>query len=400
MPEDTKTKEENFSGDTYIRNLEQQKYFLGQIQKLDKERRRLQMQNQLITEQRDKLQNSIERLRQPPLITAQLTSLLEDGRAIVKSSTGPQFVVQISPIITKEELIVGSKVALNQRTFAIVEVMPQSIDPFVRGMELDESPTISYNEIGGLNDQLQEIREIIELPLTRPDLFEKVGIDPPKGVLFWGPPGTGKTLVARAVARETKAVFIRVIGSELVHKFIGEGARVVREIFQMAHKKQPAIVFIDELDAIGSRRLDAATSGDREVQRTLMQLLSALDGFDVRENVRIIAATNRPDILDMALLRPGRFDRIIEFPFPNEDGKMEIFKIHTRKMNLDKDVDLDKYSKKAKEATGADIKAICTEAGMFAIRELRTKVTDKDFREAIKKVLDKHKHEELFPELG
>ncbi|MHA1916960.1 MAG: proteasome-activating nucleotidase [Candidatus Ranarchaeia archaeon] len=400
MPEDIKTKEENFSGDTYIRNLEQQKYFLGQIQKLDKERRRLQMQNQLITEQRDKLQNSIERLRQPPLITAQLTSLLEDGRAIVKSSTGPQFVVQISPIITKEELIIGSRVALNQRTFAIVEIMPQLIDPFVRGMELDESPTISYDEIGGLNNQLQEIREIIELPLTRPDLFEKVGIDPPKGVLFWGPPGTGKTLVARAVARETKAVFIRVIGSELVHKFIGEGARVVREIFQMAHKKQPAIVFIDELDAIGSRRLDAATSGDREVQRTLMQLLSALDGFDVRENVRIIAATNRPDILDMALLRPGRFDRIIEFPFPDEDGKMEIFKIHTRKMNLDKDVDFDKYAKKVKEATGADIKAICTEAGMFAIRELRTEVTDKDFREAIKKVLDKHKHEELFPELG
>ncbi len=395
MPEDVKPNEREYPSDPYLRNVEQQKYFLGQIQKLDKERRRLRMQIQLLTEQRDKLQNSIDRMRQPPLITATITTLLEDGRAVVKSSTGPQFVVHISPVIPKEKLLPATRVALNQRTFAIVEIMPKSIDPFVRGMELDEAPDISYSDIGGLEEQLQEIREIVELPLTRPDLFEEVGIEPPKGVLFWGPPGTGKTLVAKAVARETKAVFIRVIGSELVHKFIGEGARIVREIFQMAKKKQPAIIFIDELDAIGSRRLDAATSGDREVQRTLMQLLSALDGFDLRENVRIIGATNRPDILDPAMLRPGRFDRIIEFPLPNEAGRQEIFSIHTRPMNIHPSVKLKPYIEKTKGATGADIKAICTEAGMHAIRDLRKQVTEDDFRKAVAKVLEDKKKGEL-----
>jgi proteasome regulatory subunit len=397
LPEDVKPNENDYQSDSYLQNTEQQKYFLGQIQKLDKERRRLRMQIQLLTEQRDKLQNSIDRMRQPPLITATITTLLEDGRAVVKSSTGPQFVVQISPALVKEELLSGTRVALNQRTFAIVEIMPKSVDPFVRGMELDEAPDISYTDIGGLENELQEIREIVELPLLRPDLFSEVGIDPPKGVLFFGPPGTGKTLAAKAVARETKAVFIRVIGSELVHKFIGEGARIVREIFQMAKKKQPAIIFIDELDAIGSRRLDAATSGDREVQRTLMQLLSALDGFELRENVRIIGATNRPDILDPALLRPGRFDRIVEFPLPDEIGRREIFDIHTRPMSLDSSVKLETYIDKTKGSTGADIKAICTEAGMFAIRDMRSTVTSDDFRKAVTKVLsDKKKGEASF----
>ncbi len=325
LPETSEPKKNEFSGDTFIDNLEQQRYYLGQIQKVDKERRRLQMQVQLLTEQRDKLQSSIDRMRQPPLITAQLISSFEDGRAIVKSSTGPQFVVQISPVIPEETLVTGAQVALNQRTFAVVEVLPPSTDPFIRGMEVEDAPPISYSDIGGLHNELKEIRETVELPLLHPELFEKVGIDPPKGVLFYGLPGTGKTLVARAVAHETESTFIRVIGSELVQKFIGEGARIVREIFIMAEKKAPSIVFIDELDAIGSRRLDVATSGDREVQRTLMQLLSAMDGFDVRGEVRVIGATNRPDILDPALLRPGRFDRLIEFPVPINESRNEIF---------------------------------------------------------------------------
>jgi proteasome regulatory subunit len=278
-------------------------------------------------------------------------------------------------------------VALNQRTFAIVEVLPQTKDPFVRGMEVEEAPSVSYNDIGGLNEQIQEIRETVELPLLHPEVFEEIGIDPPKGVLLCGPPGSGKTLVAQAVARETNSTFLRVIGSEFVQKFIGEGARLVREVFQLAREKSPSIVFIDEIDAVASRRLEIATSGDREVQRTLMQLLSALDGFDTRGEVRIIAATNRPDILDPALLRPGRFDRVIEFPFPDEEARIEIFAIHTRKMNLSDGVDLNGLVKLTDGATGADIKSICTEAGMFAIRELRRNVQQVDFEKAVSKVL-------------
>jgi proteasome regulatory subunit len=235
-------------------------------------------------------------------------------------------------------------------------------------MEIEEKPDVSYVDIGGLREQLREVRETVEIPLTDPMLFESVGIEPPNGVLLTGPPGTGKTLIARAVAQQTNATFIRVIGSELVQKFIGEGARLVREVFALASEKAPAIIFIDELDAVGSHRLDIATSGDREVQRTLMQLLSELDGFSKRGRVAIIGATNRPDILDPALLRPGRFDRIIEFEIPDAESQVEIFKIHTRSMKLHDDVKF-KFLVDNKKLTGADIKAICTEAGMFAIRE-------------------------------
>jgi proteasome regulatory subunit len=270
---------------------------------------------------------------------------------------------------------------------AVVDVLPISIDPFVQAMNVEESPDVTYTDIGGLEEQIAEIRETVELPLLHPELFEKVGIEPPKGVLLCGPPGTGKTLLARAVAHETKATFIRVIGSELVQKFIGEGARIVREIFYMARKRSPSIVFIDELDAVASRRLDIATSGDREVQRTLMQLLSTLDGFDPRGDVRIIAATNRPDILDSALTRPGRFDRIIEFPFPDKEARIQILQIHMRNMNIQSDVDVALLASKTNGASGADLKAICTEAGMFAIRELRDLVDRDDFNKAIPKVL-------------
>jgi proteasome regulatory subunit len=250
----------------------------------------------------------LEKLRQSPLITATVVEMLEDGRAVVKSSTGPNFVVHVASSIPKEKIEPGMRVALNQRSFAVTQELPPSRDPMIRAMEIEEAPDVSYAEIGGLEEQLREIRETVELPLLKPDLFKEVGIEPPKGVLLTGLPGTGKTLSARAVAHETNATFIRVIGSELVQKFIGEGARLVREIFMLAKEKAPAIVFVDELDAVGSHRLDIATSGDREVQRTLMQLLSELDGFENRGQVAVIGATNRPDILDPALLRPGRFD--------------------------------------------------------------------------------------------
>jgi proteasome regulatory subunit len=312
--------------------------------------------------------------------------MLEDGRVIVKSSTGPNFVVHVTSSIPKDKLEPGMRVALNQRSFAVTQELPPERDPMIRAMEIEEAPEVSYVDIGGLQDQLREIKETVELPLLSPEIFEKVGIEPPKGVLLTGKPGTGKTLCARAVAHETNATFIRVIGSELVQKFIGEGARLVREIFILAKEKAPAIIFVDELDAVGSHRLDIATSGDREVQRTLMQLLSELDGFEHRGQVAVLGATNRPDILDPALLRPGRFDRIIDFPVPDESSRLEIFKIHTRGMNIDSGVDFDQLVNLTRKLTGADIKAICTEAGMFAIREKRSCILQDDFHKAIEKV--------------
>lgn len=371
-------------------------YLISYTKHLERKIRSLEAEKQLIESEKIRLdrevrsiKSELDRMRQPPLVTADVIDLLEDGRIIVKSTTGPQFVVKYSSKILKEKLTPGTRVALNQRTFSIVEVLPSAIDPFVQGMEVEDSPDVNYNDVGGLEEQINEIRETVELPLTRPDLFEKVGISPPKGVLLCGPPGTGKTLLARAVAHETHATFVRVIGSELVQKFIGEGARLVREIFQMAKEKTPAIVFIDELDAVGSRRLEVATSGDREVQRTLMQLLSILDGFDSRGDVRILAATNRPDILDPALLRPGRFDRIIEFPIPDPESRLQIFKIHTRTINMESTINFDRLVKLTDGASGADIKAIVTEAGMFAIRCEREIVTMEDFEKAVDKVLGK-----------
>jgi proteasome regulatory subunit len=254
-------------------------------------------------------------------------------------------------------------------------------------MEVIESPTVSYSDIGGLDEQIRELRETVELPLTKPEIFERIGIEPPKGILLFGAPGTGKSLLAKAVANQTKATFIRIVGSELVQKYIGEGARLVRDLFKMAKEKSPSIIFIDELDSIGTKRIDSATSGDREVQRTLMQLLSEMDGFNPRGNVRIIAATNRPDILDLALLRPGRFDRFIAIPMPNKEARKLILQIHSRKMKLLDDLDFDELSSLTDGANGSDMKAIAMEAGMFAVREERYGVGMEDFRKAIRKLL-------------
>ncbi|MHA1531330.1 MAG: proteasome-activating nucleotidase [Candidatus Heimdallarchaeota archaeon] len=371
-------------------------YLLSYTRHLERKIRTLETEKQLIENERMRMEreiasmrNDLEQMKRSPLITGTIVDALDDGRAVVRSSSGPSFVVNVIKSIEKETLKPNSRVALNQRNFAIVEVLPQQKDPMVSAMEVEDRPTVAYEDIGGLEEQILELRETVELPLTSPELFEKVGISPPKGVMLYGPPGTGKTLLARAVAHETNATFIRVIGSELVQKFIGEGARLVREIFEFAEEKSPTILFIDELDAIGSRRLDIATSGDREVQRTLMQLLSNLDGFDVRGNVRVVAATNRPDILDPALLRPGRFDRVIEIGMPNSKARLDIFKIHSRKMALVEAVDIDVLVSMTEGASGADIRNICMEAGMFAVRGTRDHITDGDFKKAVNKVMGK-----------
>jgi len=329
----------------------------------------------------------IEKLLSTPLIEGVVLEVLEDGRAIVKSSTGPNLIVNVSGSINKSNLRPGAHVALNQRGSTIVEILPAREDPYVKAMEIIERPNVRYSDIGGLEDQVQEIREVVELPLKHPEVFRELGIEPPKGILLYGPPGCGKTLLAKAVAGESQATFISLVASELAQKFVGEGARIVRELFEFARKKAPSIVLIDEIDAIAARRLDIGTSGEREIHRTLTQLLAELDGFDPLDNVKVIATTNRLDIIDPALLRPGRFDRVIEVPLPGLRGRYNIFKIHTRKMKLSENVDLMELAKLTEGATGADIKAICTEAGYNAIRSSRRYVAMEDFIKAIRKVL-------------
>lgn len=369
-------------------------YLISYAHHLERQARQLETEKQMVESERLRLQREVnnlkvelERLRSPPLFMGTIVEVLDNKTAVVRSTTGPNLVVSISRQVDINNLKPDTRVALNQRTFAIVNILPSLQDPMVQKMELIEKPSEKYADIGGLDAQIQEIKETVELPLLKPEIFKKIGIDPPKGILLHGPPGTGKTLLAKAVAHETQAAFIRLIGSELVQKFIGDGARLVRELFEFARENAPSILFIDELDAIGSRRIDLATSGDREVQRTLMQLLSELDGFNVRGDVKVIAATNRIDILDQALLRPGRFDRMIEIPIPNSESRLVIFKIHTSGMNLKGDVDLDYLVNMTEGASGADVKNICTEAGMFAIRAERDHVINDDFVDAIKKIV-------------
>ena len=369
---------------------------MWKVRKLEKDKGLIENEKIRLEREAKSLRSEVDRFRSPPLVIATITEVLDDHRMTVKSSTGPSFLVNYSKFLDEKLLVPGSRVALNQQTFGIVEVLPSEKDANVSGMEIETKPDITYDKIGGLEEQIIEVKETVELPLTEPELFEKVGIEPPKGILLYGPPGTGKTLLAKAVANETNATFIKIVASEFVKKYIGEGARLVREVFELAKEKAPAIIFIDELDAVAAKRLKSSTSGDREVQRTLMQLLAELDGFESRGDIGIIGATNRPDILDPALLRPGRFDRFIEVPLPNIDGRREILKIHTKNMSLDEEADIDLLAELTDELSGADLKAVCTEAGMFAIRDKRDKIMVSDFMDAIEKVMSKSKEDELF----
>mgnify|MGYP001772611015 CR=1 FL=1 len=360
----------------YVRYLEMK------IKHLEEERKKLLLKIEYY-------RTEIEKLLSPPLIEAYVEHVLPDNRAIVKSSSGPNLVVQIADTVDRGKIKPGTRVALNQRGSVIVDVLPEYPDPYVQLMEVVEKPNIYYSDIGGLDEQVREIREVVELPLKHPELFEELGIEPPKGILLYGPPGCGKTLLAKAVATESNAVFIALVASELVQKYIGEGARIVRELFALARKRAPAIVFIDEIDAIASKRLEIGTSGEREVQRTLMQLLAELDGFKPLERVKVIAATNRIDVLDPALLRPGRFDRVIEIPLPDKKGRVEIFKIHTRKLKISGDVDYELLADLSAGFSGAEIKLAVTEAGYFAIRENRRFITMNDLIKGIEKVKSK-----------
>ena len=342
----------------------------------------LEEENRFLRESVENLERELEKFKRTPLISCEVRDLV-DGRALVRLPNGNEFLVEISEGC--EKLVVGDMVLAEQKNLTVVRKMQQvrkfDADKFV----IIEKPTVSWKQVGGLQDQEREIKEVIELPLMKPALFKKVGIEPPKGILLYGPPGTGKTLLAKAVAASTKSTFIEIVGSELVQKFIGEGAKLVKEIFQLAREKAPSIIFIDEIDAIAAVRIDIGTSGEREVQRTFMQLLSEVDGFDPLDNVKIIGCTNRKDILDPAITRPGRLDRLIHVPLPNEEARREIFKIHTQKMTIGR-LNMERIIKTLDGFSGAEIKAVATEAGYFAIRDDRVKIKEQDFLQGIQKV--------------
>ncbi len=362
------------------------KWLIEETERFEAEKRQLETDVSRMKRENAHLKGELARLRAPPQVIGTVRDMLDDGRVSIKSSSGPDFVVHISEGIDKEKLEIGDRVALHRQTLAVLETLPSAKDPLVMGAEVESKPIETYKDIGGLAEELDELRSTIEMPMLHPKRFTKIGIEPPKGVLLVGPPGTGKTLMAKAVANATNATFIRLIGSELVQKYIGEGARLVRELFQLAQEKAPSIIFIDELDAVGAKRMDVGTTGDREVQRTLMQLLGELDGFTPRGEVSIMAASNRPDILDEALLRPGRFDRIIKIPLPEEDARMKIIKIHTSKMSVAKGINYKDIIAETEGLSGADLRALCVEAGMNAIKSRRNQITNKNFTDALEKI--------------
>jgi len=347
----------------------------------------LEEENRLLKETVAQLRNEIDRFRSPALLVAELAEIIDrDNKkmAIIRVPNGNKFLVEVSSDATK--LKNGCSIIVEQKNLTVIDSIQEGTKYNVEQFVIIDKPNVSWEQIGGLSQQVRDIHEVVELPLKKPELFKKVGITPPKGILLYGPPGTGKTLLAKAVATSTDSTFIEVVGSELVQKFIGEGAKLVKEIFELAREHAPAIVFIDEIDSLAARRIDMGTSGEREVQRTFMQLLAEIDGFNSLGNVKIIGATNRKDILDPAILRPGRLDRLIEVPNPDKDGIREIFKIHSAKMTLEKKINIDKLLNQMKGYSGAEVRAVCTEAGYFAIRDSRHIVKESDFISAVAKV--------------
>jgi len=354
-----------------------------------------QLRTQLLEFEKEEktTEDALKSLQTAGQMIGEMLKQLTEDKFIVKASSGPRHVVGCRKQVNKAKLKSGDRVSLDYTTLTIMRKLPREVDPMVFKM-LDEDPgDVTYKSIGGLNDQIRELRESIELPLTNPELFQRVGIKPPKGVLLYGPPGTGKTLLARAMANTMDCKFLKVVSSGIVDKYIGESARIIREMFGYARENEPCIIFMDDLDAIGGKRFSQGTSADREIQRTLMELLNQLDGFEELGKVKIIMATNRPDVLDPALLRPGRLDRKIEIPLPNESSRLDILKIHASKLTKKNDIDYEAIVKLAESFNGADMRNVCTEAGMFAIRENRKYVIQEDFMKAVRKVKEAKKLE-------
>ncbi|XP_065322936.1 26S proteasome regulatory subunit 10B-like isoform X1 [Gordionus sp. m RMFG-2023] len=346
-----------------------------------------------LTKQYDKSENDLKALQSVGQIVGEVLKQLNEDKFIVKATNGPRYVVGCRRHLEKCKLKAGTRVSLDMTTLTIMRKLPREVDPIVYHMSTEDPGNISYGSIGGLSEQIRQLREVIELPLRNPELFQRVGITPPKGCLLYGPPGTGKTLLARAVASQLDFNFLKVVSSAIVDKYIGESARLIREMFNYARDHEPCIIFMDEIDAIGGRRFSEGTSADREIQRTLMELLNQMDGFDALGKVKIIMATNRPDTLDPALLRPGRLDRKIEIPLPNEMARLDILKIHASTITKQGDIDFEPVVKLAESFNGADLRNVCTEAGMCAIRDERDYVIEEDFMKAVRKIADNKKLE-------
>ncbi|THH07553.1 hypothetical protein EW145_g3301 [Phellinidium pouzarii] len=353
--------------------------------------RRLEAQRNALNARVRLLREELQLLHEPGSYVGEVVKVMGKNKVLVKVQPEGKYIVDCEQEIEINTLKPTLRVALRSDSYTIHKILPNKVDPLVSLMMVEKVPDSTYEMVGGLDKQLKEIKEVIELPVKHPELFEALGIAQPKGVLLYGPPGTGKTLLARAVAHHTDCKFIRVSGSELVQKYIGEGSRMVRELFVMAREHAPSIIFMDEIDSIGSSRGDSGGGGgDSEVQRTMLELLNQLDGFEPMKNIKVIMATNRIDILDSALLRPGRIDRKIEFPPPGPEARVSILRIHSRKMSLQRGINLRALAEKMGQCSGAEVRGICTEAGMYALRERRQHVTQEDFEFAIAKVLKKN----------
>lgn len=372
--------------DDYKRRLREHKELSAKLKQMSEESKSL-------SKEFEKSENDLKALQSVGQIIGEVLKQLTEEKFIVKTSNGPRYVVGCRRQLDKSKLKAGTRVALDMTTLTIMRYLPREVDPLVYNMSHEDPGDVSYAEIGGLQEQIRELREVVELPLLNPELFLRVGITPPKGCLLYGPPGTGKTLLARAVASQLDCSFLKVVSSAIVDKYIGESARMIREMFAYARDHEPCIIFMDEIDAIGGRRFSEGTSADREIQRTLMELLNQMDGFDTLGKVKIIMATNRPDTLDPALLRPGRLDRKIEISLPNEQGRLDILKIHALPIAKRGDIDYEAVVKLSDGFNGADLRNVCTEAGMFAIRAERDYVIDEDFMKAVRKVAENKKLE-------
>merc|ERR1712048_606426 len=348
---------------------------------------RLKPQDEKDEEERAK----VDELRGRPMAVGSLEEVIDDNHAIVSTSMGSEHYVSMLSFVDKDLIEPNCTVLLHHKVHAVIGVLSDDADPLVSCMKIEKAPQESYADVGGLETQIQEIKEAVELPLTHPEYYEDMGIKAPKGVILYGPPGTGKTLLAKAVANQTSATFLRIVGSELIQKYLGDGPKLVRELFRVAEEHSPSIIFIDEIDAVGTKRYNANSGGEREIQRTMLELLNQLDGFDDRGDIKVIMATNRIDALDPALLRPGRIDRKIKFPLPDIKTKRHIFGIHTSRMTLGEDINIEEFVMSKDDLSGADVKAICTEAGMLGLRERRMKVTQADFKKAKIKALYKKK---------
>lgn len=413
-PLDTTTSSEPVEANLYkdVKALEKQLEFVELQEEYLKDEMR-HLQRELL-----RAKEEIRRIQSVPLVIGQFNEMIDANYGIVSSTAGSNYYVRILSTLDRELLKPNTSIALHRHSHSVVDILPPESDSTVKLMT--EKPNVSYKDIGGMDMQKQEVREAIELPLIQHHLYTQIGIDPPRGVLLYGPPGmsflfvtfyfnfmdkvthtllilgTGKTMMAKAVANSTNATFISMVGSEFVQKYLGEGPRMVRDVFRLAKENSPCIVFIDEVDAIATKRFDAQTGADREVQRILLELLNQMDGFDQTTNVKCIMATNRADTLDPALLRPGRLDRKIEFPQPDRRQKRMVFQAATSKMNLGDELDLEDYVNRSEKISCADVSAICAEAGLQAVRENRYVVLPKDFDSAYKKVVSNREKELLF----